>query len=253
VTRRTRPGITTPDQGLFNPLLAPGFVGPYLPIGVGFDAADQGLMITTLDPTSEFFRSGLRQGDIIVSSFGQPIRSEGDLLKLATLYPGQPMPMVVLRGGRQQSLDVILPQDFAQQPRGTESQGYLGASFDVRIPNAAIIVSVDPGSPAETAGLRPGDIITAIEGKRVGTYQHALQILNSMQPGERFDISFSRRVDNQTRPTLGIRPGVGTTTATYTPGIRAERRAVPAVEPMSKGQKSQSPTTQPQLGPGIAN
>jgi len=64
-----------------------------------------------------------------------------------------------------------------------------------------------PGSPAATAGLKAGDIVTAIDGRRIDATAGVDDILSLYEPGDRLTISLLR--DGQTLQvglTLGTRP-----------------------------------------------
>lgn len=230
-----------PTQGPFGPAVAPAFVPSVVAPGIGFDATSRGLTVNTVEPTGTFFRSGLRPGDVMVSSYGQPIQSEADFQRLTALYPGQPVPVVVMRDGRQQTIN-LLPQDVKQSsplnrdtaPPSAQSQAHLGVRFDIGVPNAAVVAAVRPRSPAEVAGLRAGDMITALNGERIGSYQYAMQILGSMRPGDRVDISFSRRVDNQTSAVLDRQPGASMRTATYPSEVGVEENPAPSATPQDR-------------------
>jgi hypothetical protein len=87
------------------------------------------------------------------------------------------------------------------------SQPFLGVLFDMQVPDAAMIRDVTPGSPAEHAGLRPGDVIIALNGARVSSYPDAIQLIRMMRPGEQLVIEYSRRVNDQTHALLAGRPG----------------------------------------------
>lgn len=52
---------------------------------------------------------------------------------------------------------------FAMTDRGHQTT----AGFTVRRDNPAVVDQVDPGSPAEAAGLKPGDLILAVNGEKV--------------------------------------------------------------------------------------
>jgi S1-C subfamily serine protease len=54
----------------------------------------------------------------------------------------------------------------------------------------AVISSVTPGSPAATAGLQPGEVITQIGGRRVGTPQELSTAIAAMHVGQRVAIQF---------------------------------------------------------------
>ncbi|MEO6351246.1 MAG: trypsin-like peptidase domain-containing protein [Candidatus Limnocylindrales bacterium] len=62
-------------------------------------------------------------------------------------------------------------------------------------------------SPAEEAGLEPGDIVTAIDGKRIDAAQNLDDILSVYQPGDRLTLSVLRAGQTlQLGVTLATRP-----------------------------------------------
>jgi putative serine protease PepD len=64
-----------------------------------------------------------------------------------------------------------------------------------------------PGSPAATAGLRPGDVITAINGKAVSSTSQFIQTVDSYPPGAKITLTVKRGGNTQQVPlTLGTRP-----------------------------------------------
>jgi membrane-associated protease RseP (regulator of RpoE activity) len=97
--------------------------------------------------------------------------------------------------------------------------------FDGRIRTAAVVYNVSPNSPAEHAGLQPGDEILALNGERVMSYRDAIDIIRSMQPGDRLAIDFARRINERTEAVLDGRPGQPMRTAERS--IRVEREYAP--------------------------
>jgi S1-C subfamily serine protease len=188
-----------------------------VPPVIPFDPTNPALTIGNLDPSGVYYRSGLRPGDVVLSTYGVPIQTEAEFQQLALQHPGQPMPLVVRRDGQEQMIEVLAQQSPAR----------LGVRFDTGIPNAALVTSVTPGSPAEVAGLRPSDIITALNGQRISSYQQAMQILGAMQPGDQVDIRFTRHVVNETRATLDRRPNATTRRTAYPPSVRTDQTAAP--------------------------
>src|SRR6478672_4365716 len=93
-----------------------------------------------------------------------------------------------------------------QMPQHIDAPAYLGAVMDPATPALALVAAVTPGSPAESAGLRRGDVITSLNGAPIHSSDDAAQMLSALHPGDPVDIGFSRRVDNQTRVTLGSAP-----------------------------------------------
>ena len=64
-----------------------------------------------------------------------------------------------------------------------------------------------PGSPAAAAGLRPGDVITAINGKAVSSTSQFIQTVDSYPPGTKLTLTIKRGGSTQQIPiTLGTRP-----------------------------------------------
>jgi S1-C subfamily serine protease len=79
-----------------------------------------------------------------------------------------------------------------QDRRGSNYEhGVLGIDLDNQR-RAAIIRNVWPDSPADQAGLRPGDRIVAIDDDRVRDQGDVLDELADRNPGDRVEITFTR-------------------------------------------------------------
>ncbi|UUZ76090.1 trypsin-like peptidase domain-containing protein [Polaromonas sp. P1(28)-13] len=119
------------------------------------------------------------QTDVAINpgSSGSPLfNASGEVVGLNSLiYSGSGGYM-----GVSFSVPINLAVDIARRLRsqGRVRRAYLGAqlqgmtpalakSFGVRDPTGVLVVQVAPGGPAEQAGLRRGDIITAFEGNKV--------------------------------------------------------------------------------------
>jgi serine protease Do len=129
------------------------------------------------------------QTDVAINpgSSGSPLfNADGEVVGLNSLiYSGSGGYM-----GVSFSVPINLAVDIASRLRaqGRIRRAYLGArlqgmtpalaqSFGVRDPTGALVVQVTPGGPAEQAGLRRGDIITAFNGAKVRDFSSlALQM-----------------------------------------------------------------------------
>jgi S1-C subfamily serine protease len=58
--------------------------------------------------------------------------------------------------------------------------------------NHIVVAGMLPGSPAERAGLKPGDVVLAIDGQEVGQRHELYEALWSSQPGQQLEFSVFR-------------------------------------------------------------
>jgi putative serine protease PepD len=88
--------------------------------------------------------------------------------------------------------------------------GYLGVTPSLTTAggqNGALIQEVAPNSPAAKAGLRPGDLVTTIDGKAVENYSEMVASVRSHQPGDKVTLGVTRGGNETTiTATLTQRP-----------------------------------------------
>jgi serine protease DegS/serine protease DegQ len=83
----------------------------------------------------------------------------------------------------------------------------LAESFKLAAPEGAIIGGVLRNSPADKAGARPGDVLLAIDGRKVADPQGVLDVVAGMEPGRNATLKVSRRGEMVELPiTIGRRP-----------------------------------------------
>jgi putative serine protease PepD len=71
----------------------------------------------------------------------------------------------------------------------------------------AQINSVQPGSPADTAGLQPGDVVTAINGKAISSTEQFIETVDGYAPGQKLKMTVNRSGQTKTfQLQLGTRP-----------------------------------------------
>ncbi len=106
---------------------------------------------------------------------------------------------------------VIPPQQPPPPPPalGPRPTGYVGAQLqDTTTPgNGALVVNILRGSPAETSGLKIGDLVVALNGEPVENSRHIVDQLSSFPPGAKVSLLIVRNGRNQkVRVVLGTRP-----------------------------------------------
>ncbi|MFZ6712618.1 Do family serine endopeptidase [Undibacterium sp. TC9W] len=86
----------------------------------------------------------------------------------------------------------VEPQDITPE---------LADSFGLKQKSGAIIAGVIRGGPADKAGMKPGDILIAIEGKPVGDTTQMLNLVAQLKPGNKAKVTVLR---DTKEPTLEI-------------------------------------------------
>ena len=127
--------------------------------------------------------AGFRRNDVIVSMRELPIDDEASLrFRLATIAVGETVPVKVIRSGKEVILDVKLaapPEDPPRERSALDGRQPLSGATVVNMSPAVAdemglvewkqgvaVVEVQPGSYAARF-LRPGDMVTAINGQDV--------------------------------------------------------------------------------------
>ncbi|HEY7600786.1 MAG TPA: PDZ domain-containing protein, partial [Candidatus Limnocylindrales bacterium] len=83
----------------------------------------------------------------------------------------------------------------------------LPIDYGVLIGPGPTLPAVIQGSPADQAGLQDGDIITAINGRRLDASNGLDDVLSQYQPGDQLSLMVLRNGESMIVPvTLGVRP-----------------------------------------------
>jgi serine protease Do len=74
----------------------------------------------------------------------------------------------------------------------------LADSFGLAKPQGALVAAVEPGSPAEKAGLKPGDVILSVDGKAIEASIELPRVIGETKPGTTLAMSVWRKGATQT-------------------------------------------------------
>jgi serine protease DegS len=135
------------------------------------------------------------------NSGGALVNAQGELIGINTAFfsrrldsegIGFAIPVNLVRGVMQDLLE-----------HGRVIRGWLGVGTQTLTPAQAlalglpepygiILTTVQAGSPADRAGLRPNDVITHVNGEPVVVWQDALRSIAAMRPGTKVTLAGSR-------------------------------------------------------------
>ena len=158
------------------------------------------------------------------NSGGALINARGELIGMNTM---------ILTGGGTSfggeagniGIGFAVPSNLAKQvmdqimKTGKVSRGYMGVTLEqvspdaapllgLKEPKGAIVGDVTPGAPGAKAGLKSGDVITAIDGKKVDGPDDLTMDVISHAPGSEVTLDAVRNGQPMTvKVTLGQRPG----------------------------------------------
>lgn len=131
---------------------------------------------------------------------------------------------IVSRSGGYMGLSFAIPIDLAMnvvkqiKQNGSVSHGWLGVliqevdrdlakSFGLDRPMGALVAQVQSGSPADKAGLKPGDVIIDFDGHEIDRSAELPKVVGSMKAGSSAKMTVVRDGDKKTlNVTLGELP-----------------------------------------------
>jgi serine protease Do len=113
-----------------------------------------------------------------------------------------------IRGGGAQGLGFATPINTAklllpELKKGKVVRGYLGMgivpvtddvreSFHLQETRGALVQSVDAGTPAEKAGIQPGDVVVEIDGRKINTNRELIDYISYLPVGTKVNITVIR-------------------------------------------------------------
>ena len=148
-----------------------------------FNSQDaSGAIVAQVSPNSPASKAGLKQGDVITTLNGDNVANSSALqVAVSELTPGTTVSLGVLRDGKSMNVNLTIGTFGGDQQvadnNGAPQNGKLGLAVgdltqDVRQQlqapenlRGAVVEQVRPASPAEDAGLLPGDVILEVNRK----------------------------------------------------------------------------------------
>ena len=143
-----------------------------------------GAIVAQVTPDSPASKGGIKQGDVVTEVNGQKVSNASALqVAVSEMTPGTPLKLNIMRDGKPMTLDLTVGQ-YEGKSQMASNEGAAGskkgkigiavANLDgqtrqqFNVPESVhgvVVQQVRPGSPADDAGLQPGDVIMEVNRK----------------------------------------------------------------------------------------
>ncbi|HEU0035421.1 MAG TPA: site-2 protease family protein [Kofleriaceae bacterium] len=150
-------------------------------------------VVGIIDSSSPAAKAGLQTGDLIISVQGQPVRNWNDVQRSIGKFARRTS-LAYFRGTEVPGVPQIrlLAPGLADVVPDTEIDATLNRRSYTGLERAEMFVAhVDAGSPADSAGLKPGDLIVSLDDKPVHHWMDLDQRLQA-EPNRSFKLTWKR-------------------------------------------------------------
>ena len=184
---------------------------------------EKGVVVTTIEPDTPAYKSDLRPADVITDIDGTPVSTAQELRRQVLAKKiGQAVVLTVWRGGKTLKISVTageMPVAHAARPAADRSGAALSETdcglhlgevtqavadrLGLKTRSGALVIGVDPESPAAIANIQRDDVITEIDSKPAPDATVARRLLESHE-GKKAVLLFIERKGQKTYAVLKI-------------------------------------------------
>ena len=171
----------------------------------------RGALVAQVVPGSPAEKAGIEQGDVIVGFNGKEVTDSKDLSLIVASTPvGKDVTVKLLRDGKVMDRQVKvgeMEQKGVKAAKSPSSQKSLGITVQNLTPEIAkqlgvtkdtgvVVTGVEPGSPAEEAGIQTGDVIQQVNRKPVKNVDDFVQKVETAKNQESILLLLQRGQNN---------------------------------------------------------
>jgi len=170
---------------------------------------ETGVLIADVVEGSPAEKGGLKSGDVILEFNGKRVAAPGDLQRAVGLSgPGSAAKLKVLRDKSERTVEIKIgeaPDEAALAARqpGAKAKSLLGLEvkpltadvarqLGLRGSDGVVVVAVEDGSPAEGAGIQPGDVVREVNRAKVRTLPEFEKATQGLKEGDRVTLLLQR-------------------------------------------------------------
>jgi len=180
-----------------------------------------GVRVTKVIKDEAAEKAGIKKGDVIQFFNEEKIRKPGDLVDaVRDCKPEAKTKVKLVRDGKKKTFTVTLGKlkaksytfnmgDHKAYVFMSGKRGYLGVYlqplnknlaeyFGVKKGEGVLILNVVKESPAETAGLKAGDVILQMEGKNISKSKDVTNALSDLEKGDKVTLQVMRHKKKKT-------------------------------------------------------
>jgi serine protease Do len=168
---------------------------------------NSGALLAGVVPKGPAATAGLEPGDVVQAVNGLKVANPKELaLTIASLPPGQEARLSVLHDGQVRDISLKVGQlpderQSAAEDTAPKTGPRIGLALAPLSPElrdrldvpegtmGSVVRSVEPGSPAENAGLQPGDVIVSIGRQPVGSPAETLKAIRGALEGKNHSLA----------------------------------------------------------------
>ena len=162
------------------------------------DLPSGGVLVGRVEDGSPAQKAGLKRYDLIVAINGRAVKSAADLqMEIANSAPGDEVAVTVYRGKEKQSFKVKVTEspDAAREQAAESSRSLnlgmtltkntpaLAREYGLKTSRGLIVENVQRGGAAAENGIRPGDVILAVNRTEVDGVDEFRRLLASRRAG----------------------------------------------------------------------
>ncbi len=174
------------------------------------DLQSGGVLVQKVEENSPAQKAGLKRYDLIVAINGREVKSASDLqMEIANSAPGDEISVTIFRGKDKQMLKVKVSEapDAAREQATEESRSLnlgmnlvkntpaLAREYELKTSKGLIVDNIQRGGHAAANGIRPGDVILAVNRTEVDSVEQFRRLLAGRRAGSMILLLLNRDGD----------------------------------------------------------